>query len=155
MPSDSPVAAHNRDRVAISNTLTIPVAEIRFLFSRSSGPGGQNVNRRQTQVDLLFDVGNSPSLTARQRTLLLKRLRARIDSEGILHVVARSRRSQLLNRQEALARFAQLLRRGLSQQRPRIRTQPPLSSGERRLASKKRHGQRKRLRRRVIPTAEL
>ena len=145
------VPAKALNSVQITGALSIPTSEIRFLYSRSGGPGGQNVNRRQTQVELLFDVQNSPNLTARQRTRLQKRLGARIDSAGILHIVARSQRSQLRNREEALRRFVQLLRRGLHRRRQRIPTQPSAGSGERRLASKRRHSESKRLRRRVIP----
>ena len=139
--------------IEITGALVIPMSEIKFLFSRSGGPGGQNVNRRETQVELLFDLQNSPSLNEGQRTRLLSRLSAKIDLDGILHIVAHSQRSQYQNRQQALKRFAQLLRRGLCQSTRRITTKPSGASVRRRLAAKKRRSRRKKLRGRVTQEA--
>ena len=72
----------------ISNQLQIPTSELSYRYSRSGGPGGQHVNTSATQVELLWDVGASPSLTDGQRARLLDKLANRIDSEGVLHVVS-------------------------------------------------------------------
>lgn len=135
--------------INITRELAIPASELKFQFSRSGGPGGQNVNRRETQVELLFDLQNSPSLSEGQRNRLLKRLASQIDSNGILHVVAHTRRSQLRNRQEAMERFVQLLQRGLHAPKRRLPTRAPVQATERRLARKRSRGDIKKLRKRV------
>ncbi len=135
------------DTVRISEQVEIPADEFRFRFSRSGGPGGQHVNRSATQVELLFDVAGSPSLTDEQRTRVISRLRRYLDSEGTLHLVSSSRRSQYRNRQEVLARFAHLMERALRPPKTRRRTRPTAASRERRLAEKRRRGEIKRLRR--------
>ena len=135
--------------IRINRKLVIPVSEISFQFSRSGGPGGQNVNRRETRVELLFDVRNSPSLSEEQRERLLTRLASRVDSEGIVHIVASAERSQLLNRQRALDRFVQLLRRGLQAPRPRVPTRLPKKSAEERLEEKRSRSEVKRQRRHI------
>ncbi len=78
-----------------TNTVSIPTSELHFRFARSSGPGGQHVNRSATQVELLFDVANSPSLDETQRQRVLRNLTPRIDKEGVLHLVSQETRSQL------------------------------------------------------------
>ena len=82
----------------ITNTITIPLSELSFRFARSSGPGGQHVNRSATRVELLFDVAGSPSLTEAQRERALKALSSYIDSDGVLHLSSQTFRSQLRNR---------------------------------------------------------
>jgi len=143
------MADKSSESIHITRDLAIPRSEIRFQFSRSGGPGGQNVNRRQTQVELLFDLQNSPSLSKEQRARLLKRLASKIDRAGILHVVAHSRRSQLRNRRKATKRFVQLLRRGLQIPRRRLSTQPSQRSIQQRLAKKRRRSEAKRLRQHI------
>lgn len=137
------------ERINITYALAIPLSEVRFHFSRSGGPGGQNVNRRKTRVELLFDVQHSPSLSEEQRERLLKRLASQVDSQGILRIVADTQRSQFQNRQEALARFVAVLRQGLRVQRRRRPTQPSPLTIERRVARKKKHSEIKALRKRV------
>lgn len=126
--------------IQINRQLAIPMAEIRFQFSRSGGPGGQNVNRRETRVELLFDLRASPSLTEQQRERLLRRLASYVDAEGMLRLVVTTQRSQLRNRQEALARFAALLREGLRTPRRRLPTQPSPQAVAQRLERKRRRG---------------
>ncbi len=137
------------DAVRVSEQLEIPLDELRFRFSRSGGPGGQHVNRSATQVELLFDVAGSPTLTEEQRALVMRRLRRYIDGEGVLHLVSGSTRSQYRNRREVLARFARLMERALRVRRPRRPTRPTARARERRLAEKRRRSEAKRLRRRV------
>jgi len=127
----------------------IPLDELKFRFSRSGGPGGQHVNRSATQVELLFDVAHSPSLTEEQRARVLRRLRGYIDADGVLHLVSSGTRSQLRNREEVVRRFAQMMERALRVPKPRRATRPSAAARERRLAQKRRRAEIKRLRRGV------
>jgi ribosome-associated protein len=137
------------DPLPIDDELSIPQAELSFRFSRSSGPGGQHVQKSSTRVELLFDVANSPSLTEAQRARLQDRLSGYVDTGGVLHLVAQSERSQLRNRQEVVERFQDLLRRALKRRKRRKATHPPASSRERRLRRKQRRSQIKQLRGKV------
>ena len=122
----------------ITETLDIPLAELHFQFSRSGGPGGQHVNRSATQVELTFDVVNSPSLTEAQRARILSQLKSYIDSHGILHLSSQTTRSQHRNRAEVVERFQDLLRRALHIPKRRVPTRPPPQVKEQRLAEKRR-----------------
>lgn len=124
----------------------VPLDELRFRFSRSGGPGGQHVNRSATQVELLFDVARSPSLTEEQRALVLRRLRGYIDADGVLHLASSGTRSQLRNREEVVRRFAQMMERALRVPKPRRPTRPSAAARARRLADKRRRAEVKRLR---------
>ena len=130
----------------IAPGLAIPLAELSFETSRSSGPGGQNVNKVESRVTLLFPVANSPSLDERQRELLLARLRTRVSKAGVLRVSAQRHRSQAANREEAVARFAELLRDALVEDPARRPTRPTRASRKRRLQGKRRRSELKRLR---------
>jgi ribosome-associated protein len=133
--------------VPITESLTIPLSELEFRFSRGGGPGGQHVNRSATRVELRFDVARSASLSEDQRLRLVERLGGRIDGNGLLRVVAHSERSQLHNRQEAVERFQALLRQALHVRKRRRRSKVPSWAKERRLAQKRRRGEIKRDRR--------
>lgn len=102
-----------RQTIKITNRLTIPEAELRFTASRSSGPGGQNVNKVSSRVTLWFDVLHSPSLSAEERDLVLTRLHSRINKDGLLRVTSQESRSQAANREAAIRRFADILRSAL------------------------------------------
>lgn len=130
-------APGSNEVVIISPDLKIPASEIRFRFSRSSGPGGQHVNRSETRVELLFDVAGSPSLTEPARERLLGRLAGRIDGEGTLHIVSSATRSQTANRDDAVERFRSLLSSALRPRRRRVPTHPGTAARERRLAEKR------------------
>lgn len=126
----------------------IPGSELRVKFSRSGGKGGQNVNKRDTKVEVIFDVRASAALTERQKWTVLSRLRSRIDAEGILHVTSSEERTQALNREAALDRLGSLLNAALKPPpKPRKKTKPSKAAVERRIADKKRRGKVKRLRR--------
>ena len=133
----------------INDELRIPVSDVQFQFSRSSGPGGQNVNRTATRVELIFDVVRSPSLSAAQRAQILRALKSHIDNEGLLHLVSQLTRSQWRNRQDATARLQELLRWALRPRKKRKPTRPPRASKERRLTQKRRRSEAKRTRQRV------
>mgnify|MGYP000365601865 CR=1 FL=1 len=133
----------------VNPQLSIPMDELHFRFARSSGPGGQNVNRTATRVELLFDVQNSSSLSAEQRLLILRRLRRYIDQRGVLHLFSQGTRSQLRNREEVVERLRVLLDKSLQTPRKRLATRPSPASRERRLLNKRRHSLRKAARRPV------
>jgi ribosome-associated protein len=130
----------------INDKVSISPAELDFRFSRSSGPGGQHVQKTSTRVELLFDVAHSPSLTERQRAQVMERLGGYVDSEGILHLVAQSERSQLRNREAVVARFQTLMKQALKRRKRRKPTKPTAASKERRLRKKKRRSQIKKWR---------
>ena len=111
------------ETIVISDHLAIPVAELRFRFSRSSGPGGQNVQRSATRVELLFDVAHSSSLTDDQRQRILQRLAGYIDGEGELRIVSSATRSQLENRADAITRFQMLMAAALRRRKHRAADQ--------------------------------
>lgn len=138
--------------VRLTDTLEIPDSEITFNTSRSSGPGGQNVNKVDTRVTLLFDMEGSPSLSQKQKDLLRARLAGRINKEGVLRVVSQRHRTQSANREAVVDRFARLLREALTPDKERIPVRVPLGEKERRL-EEKRH--RKRVKRdRTIDLAD-
>ncbi|HET7087936.1 MAG TPA: alternative ribosome rescue aminoacyl-tRNA hydrolase ArfB [Anaerolineae bacterium] len=138
--------------VIIDASLAIPLSELKFRFTLSSGPGGQHVNKAATQVELLFDVARSPSLNDAQRQRILRALERFIDSSGVLHLTSQSTRSQLRNRQDVSERFQALLHQALKPRKKRRATKPTAASREQRLEKKKRRGATKRSRR--TPTAE-
>ncbi len=138
-----------RPTVVIDGQLSIPESELAFRFSRSSGPGGQHVQRSDTRVELLFDVANSPSLSEEQRSRIMARLAGQIDGQGVLRVVSATTRSQLENREQAVRRFRDLLASALRQRRRRLATRPSKAAREARLAEKRLRSQRKQARGRV------
>lgn len=120
--------------------------ELRFTYSRSSGPGGQNVNRVETRVTLLFDVLGARSLTEGEKGRIASRLATRINKEGILRVVSQRHRTREANRRAARERFEELLTAALRRNRPRHKTRVPRVVRRRRLEGKRRRGKLKRLR---------
>ena len=138
--------------IQITETVAIPLTELHFQFSRSSGPGGQHVNRTASQVELTFDVLGSPSLNEAQRARVLSKLKSYIDTRGVLHLTSQTTRSQHRNRAEVVERFALLLQRALYVPKRRIPTRPSVAAEARRLAEKQRAGVIKQQRRR--PAAE-
>ncbi len=137
------------DVLQINDKVSIPLAELSFRFSRSSGPGGQHVQKSSTRVELLFDVANSPSLTEAQRARVLERLAGYVDSAGVLHLVAQSERSQVRNREQVVARFEALLRKALKRRKRRKPTKPTAASRERRLHEKRKRSRVKEWREKV------
>jgi ribosome-associated protein len=133
--------------VRITPEIVIPVAELEFRASRASGPGGQGVNTTDSRVELRFDVAGSPSLPPEAKARALRRLGPRLDSGGVLRVVAQARRSQLANRRAALERFAELLTAALHTPRPRRPTRPSRAAEAQRVEAKRRRSATKRLRR--------
>lgn len=122
------------------------VSELSFVTSRSSGPGGQNVNKVNTKVTLLFDVKNSSSLSDAQKRTILEKLSSRINKEGILSISAQNKRSQLLNKEVALKKLDKLLGKAFAIKKLRKATKPSQAAVNKRLEEKKRHSEKKRLR---------
>jgi len=130
--------------IEISRSLRIPDSELRLEYSRSTGPGGQNVNKLETRVTILFDVEGSPSLSETQRDRIHATLRTRITKKGILRVTSQRHRTQAANRNAAMERFIDLLRDAIKPVRKRKPTKPTRASNQRRLDSKKKRGESKR-----------
>jgi ribosome-associated protein len=136
------------DGIVVSPTLTIPRAEVQMRASRAGGPGGQHVNTSSTRIELLWDLTHSRAVSEEERARLLAKLAARLDAEGMVRVVASDRRSQGQNREAAEARLASIVRQALVVPKRRKKTRPTAASRERRLAEKRKRGERKRDRRR-------
>lgn len=123
--------------IEVTSDITIPSEELTITASRSSGPGGQNVNKVNTKVTLSFDVGQSPSLNDEQKSLIFNRLATRINKEGQLRISSQSSRSQWTNRETVLIRFADLIREALKTRPPRKRTRVSQQAKRKRLENKK------------------
>lgn len=130
--------------LVVTRTVVVPPHELQWRFSRSSGPGGQGVNTTDSRVELSLDVANSTAFSPLMRQRALERLANRL-VDGVLTITASEHRSQLRNRQAALARLADTLRAAVAPPAaPRRPTKPSKAATERRLASKRRRSQIKR-----------
>ncbi len=125
----------------MTRSVLLPLAEIELRFSRSSGPGGQHANTAETRVEAILDVEASSALTDVQKRRVVAK------AGPTLRAVAQDERSQWRNRELAVERLVQQLREALKVQRRRVATKPTKASRERRLESKKRRAQTKKLRR--------
>ncbi|KIS27425.1 peptide chain release factor 1 [Arthrobacter sp. SPG23] len=132
----------------VSPALTIPASELGWRFSRSSGPGGQHVNTSDSRVELFWNIGGSAALSDNQRRMLLTRLERRLIS-GVITVTASEQRSQLRNREIALAKLSGLVAETLAPEAaPRRPTKPTRGSNRRRLAAKQQRAATKQQRKR-------
>lgn len=133
--------------IQVTDTILIPEDELSFSFVRASGPGGQNVNKVATAVQLRFDAAASPSLPDDVRQRLLKLAGSRATEEGMLVITARRFRSQYRNREDAVQRLAALVRRAAERPKKRRKTRPSKASVARRLEAKQRRSKLKDCRR--------
>lgn len=137
--------------IQITETITIEENEIEFDFARSSGPGGQHINRSATAVQLRFDVANSPSIPQEVGQRLRRLAGRRMTKEGVLIIQANNYRSQERNREDALDRLVALIRKAAERPRQRRRTKLPQWAKERRLEQKRQRSEKKRSRQSVPP----
>jgi ribosome-associated protein len=135
------MAAMDADSIRVSRSVVLPLAEVELRFSRSSGPGGQHANTAETRVEAILDVEASSALTDAQKRRVLAK------AGPTLRAVAQDERSQWRNRELAVERLVTVLREALRVERRRVATKPTAASRERRLESKRRRSDVKRLRR--------
>lgn len=138
----------------VTRTIRIPDDELSFTFVRSSGPGGQHVNKVATAVQLRFDAAGSPSLPDDVRARLRRQAGRKMTDEGMVVIDARRFRTRERNRQDALERLSALIRQAAVKPRSRRKTKPTLASRRRRLSNKHKRGEKKRLRGKVSPGEE-
>lgn len=122
------------------------LTEVQFSASRSGGPGGQNVNKVNTKIELRFPVQESAVLDEMQKQLIVSKLKNRINNEGELLVTSSAERSQWRNREKATQKFFELIEMALTKPRKRKKTRPTAASRLKRLENKKQLGQKKQLR---------
>lgn len=125
-------------------------SELTFSASRSSGPGGQNVNKVNSKITLQFDVKNSAILTAEEKETLRRRLPTRITRDGVLMISAQDGRSQLQNREAAIEKFDKIIGKAFERKKARKATKPSKGAVQERINKKKKHGEKKKWRQRPI-----
>jgi ribosome-associated protein len=129
------------ESIRVTRSVVLPLAEVQLRFSRSSGPGGQHAQKSETRVEAVFDVEASGALTDTQKRRVVER------AGPVLRAVAQDERSQLRNRELAVERLVEQLRRALKVERRRVATKPTEASRRRRLEEKQRRSRTKKLRR--------
>ena len=123
--------------------------ELNFSVSRSSGPGGQNVNKVNSKVSLKFDVQNSQVLTPEEKEIILRKLATRLTNDGVLVLSAQENRSQLDNREAVLQKFERLLTKAFEKKKARKPTKPTKRAVQKRIKSKKQHSEKKQWRQKL------
>lgn len=123
--------------------------ELKFSASRSGGPGGQNVNKVSSKIELRFNVSESTIITAEEKDIIISKLATRINNDGELVIVSQSERSQLANKEKAIEKFYSLLSKALKPVKKRKPTKPSKASKEKRLDTKKVNSERKQRRKQI------
>jgi len=139
-----PAADVPTNSLTVNESVSIPRSELDVRVSRSSGAGGQHVNKTSSRVEIFWNIPGSRALSEEQKTRILAKLASRLTTEGSVRVVASDMRSQSRNRDLAEKRLAELVRRALLVPKKRRATRPSLASREARLESKKRQSSKKR-----------
>jgi len=121
-------------------------SELEFATSRSSGPGGQNVNKVNTKVTLRWNIKDSPQLTSEEKELLQQKLASRLTTDGTLLITSQDKRSQLQNKEETLLKLENLLKQAFAKRKKRKPSKPSKSSVQNRLNKKKKHSDKKKWR---------
>ena len=138
------------DGIRVSESLSIPRSELEIRASRSSGAGGQHVNKTSSRIEIAWNIAGSKAITDEQRGRLLEKLKSRLSDDGAIRIVASDTRSQLRNREAAERRLADTIAKALVVPKKRKPTRRPRAADEARLTEKKKHSERKRERKRPI-----
>jgi len=133
--------------IEITPTFSIDERELQFDYIRASGPGGQNVNKVATAVQLQFDIVNSPSLASEHKGRMIQLSGKRVNADGVLLIEAKRFRTQEQNREDAIRRFVELAKKSFEKPKVRTKTKPTKTSKEERLKEKKKRGEIKKNRR--------
>lgn len=144
-----PITSEPERGIKIHEKLVIPFRELVFSASRSSGPGGQNVNKVNSRITLRWNVMTSTTLLDADRQQILSRIQSKLTRGGELIISSDEHRDQRRNREECISRFRKLVRSALRRERPRIATKPSRAKIAKRLDEKKHQGQKKQARKRA------
>ncbi len=138
--------------IRVTDEIVLPMRELEFEFVRSSGPGGQNVNKVATAVQLRFDAASSEALPDEVRARLLKLAGRRATADGVLILLARRFRTQERNRSDAIARLVALIQQAAEKPKPRLRTKPSRAAKRQRVDEKRRQSKKKQSRKPPSPS---
>ncbi len=137
--------------IKVADNIFVSGESISFKFSRSGGPGGQNVNKVNTKATLFFDIANETVFSDEQKEKILEKLSTRIDKNGVIRIISQRHRTQQANRETAIERLGELLAGALKAKAVRKKTKVPYASCQKRLEGKKQRGLLKKQRKKIAP----